>query len=239
MERLPEGAWNFLEEVLTDHLPSIFFDVQEQTVKAMTALKLLLGANDSGRKRIQMLPGLNVDSDAVSREAGRGWEEWAAEMDRQRPEGGRRNRADSLALSYLQTLHQAFYWRDVPVYFASRSVSMLRIMEDHAGEFEPYAQTDRDLTRAIQSSWRRWEYFAELGYYSSNFTTTDGQNLAENVGVVGRDLIDRKAKLEQRIAHAKEAGQSRIGIVEKFSDWETLRGSFDLDGMGDQDHWSR
>ena len=160
-------------------------------------------------------------------------------MDRQRPEGGRRNRADSLALSYLQTLHQAFYWRDVPVYFASRSVSMLRIMEDHAGKFEPYAQTDRDLTRAIQSSWRPWEYFAELGYYSSNFTTTDGQNLAENVGVVGRDLIDRKAKLEQRIAHAKEAGQSRIGIVEKFSDWETLRGSSDLDGMGDQDHWSK
>lgn len=237
---LPDEAWRFLDEVLKEYLPRVYLDVQERTADAMRALSLVLRAEDSGKKRLQTLPALLALSESACRGSVAGWEDWAAEMDLQRPRLERQNRADALALAYLQALHEAYFWRTTPVFFASRSLSMLRIMENHAGEFEPYPRSDHDLDRSIQSSWRPWDYFAELGYYSSMQSSRAG-DCSTYVSSIALDLVNRMAKIDQRIAkcRANDPSENNQNVAQTFSDWEMLRGSFDLEGMSHQKHWQK
>ena len=238
MDELSEKEWAFLDDVLKNHLPRVYLDVQERTAGAMRALNLLLRAKDSERSRMHSLPGLGALSEDACQGAVSGWDDWGAEMELQRPRLERQNRADALALAYLQALHQAYFWRNVPVYFASRSLSMLQVMENHAGEFEPYPRSDRETARIIQSSWRSWEYFAELGYYAK--WSADGEKDGHSLGAndIDQDLRIRMGKIEQRLALPNPMEAYGQDIEGSFLEWETLRGSFDLEGMGDKHHLS-
>jgi len=239
LDELPDDAWELLETVLKDYLPRIYLDVQERTSDATQALRLVRSAKDDGNLRLQLLSRMNAISLEACNGAVGGWDDWSAEMDLQRPKLERQNRADAMALAYLQAIHQAFYWHGIPVFFASRSLSMLDIMENHAGEFEPYFRSDVDTTNAIRSSWRPWDYFAELGYYCSKRSVTGtGGAVGDEIRV---ELTQRRGKLNQRIATfgRERHGEGHVDASETFYGWETLRGSFDLEGMGDQDHWRK
>jgi hypothetical protein len=237
-EHLDDEAWDFLETLLKKSLPSIFLDFQDATLGAMQALKTLLGATSgSVGKRLASLSTLGVISEGACKRSLGGWYDWNAEMDSQRPRLERQNRADALALAYLQALHQASYWSDTPVFFASRSPSMLQVMENHAGEFEPIWRPDPDISRAIQSSWRSWDYFAELGYYSNQFRTMGDEGAQLMRSSVDQDLAARIAKIDHCIALVRRGSSGNAAI--QFMDWETLRGSFDLEGLGKQRQWDR
>jgi hypothetical protein len=239
VEELPDDAWGFLDRLLQESLPSIYLDLQERTATAMRSLKLLLRATELGNRRLQSLSGLKGPGTATLHGRVVVWEDWCTEMDIQRPRLERQNRADALALAYLQAMHQTLYWENVPVFLASRSLAMLHIMENHAGEFEPFPRNDKEFRYLLKSSWRPWEYFAELGYYSKRSMTAAGSALIASE--MNLDLVKRIARLDQNIAsfRPERFADNARAVAESFYDWATLRGSFDLDGMGNQEHWAR
>jgi hypothetical protein len=241
-EQLPARAWKFLETLLREYIPSVYLNIQERTLDELQALTAVLNArNESGEKRVLCLPDLRILSESVCERSAIGWRHWNGEMDVQRPRMGRQNRADGLALAYLQALHQAAFWQRIPIYFASRSPSMLQVMENHAGEFEPFRSADGGEERTIRSSWRQWDYFAELGYYTKGFhSALQDQGYGQDIQ---QDLVKRIKNINQRIASLRAArGDESVkqDRADTFSDWEVLRGSFDLEGLGDrQTHWNR
>jgi hypothetical protein len=238
-DQLEPDALKFLDEVLRKHIPSVYLNVQERTLDALSALRAVLDKTDGGQKRMASLPDLKLLPESVCERSVAGWHDWNAEMDLQRPRLERQNRADALALAYLQALHQASFWQDVPVYFASRSASMLQVMEDHAGEFQPYRRPDAEIKRNIRSSWRPWDYFAELGYYARSFARAGSPDGGPSLDIE-QDLVKRIERIDKHFASLPAHTERPLdpGEVETFSDWETLRGSFDLEGMGHQKHWN-
>ncbi len=237
IDELPGEVWTFLEELLREHLPGLFLDVQESTADVTNSLKRLMSATDHDAKRLTSLEALKALPDRVRSRSLGGWQHWLSEMSLQRPKQERQNRADALALAYLQGLHQELLCRDVPVYFASRSVSMLQVMEQHSGEFPPYPIGNDDASRRSRSSWRSWDYFAELGYYSA-WTARNGDDDGDPLPDIEQDILQREAKLDKGILKAQHDGTADLDVG-LFGDWDTLRGSFDLEGIGGQDHWKR
>jgi tetratricopeptide (TPR) repeat protein len=230
-------AWDVLENLLREDLPSLFLDVQERTADAMRSLLLLTKATDPDQtKRLKGLTALKAPSEKACTRSLEGWSYWLSEMSLQRPRQERQNRADALALAYLQAMHQECLGRGVPVYFASRSLSMLHVMENHSGEFQPYALGDADSTRRSRSSWRFWDYFAELGYYST-WRQSNGDD--EGCADIEHDLLKREGKLAGSIVARQNDSAPDQEVADSLADWDTLRGSFDLEGFGSADHWKR
>jgi hypothetical protein len=246
IDDLPDDAWDLLERLFKEQVPSLFLDVQESSAGAMKSLRDLLNSESQGYRRLRPLTAFSAVSESGARRSLEGWRHWLAEMTLHRPRLERQNRADALALGYLQALQQAMLDRGVPVYFASRSYSMLRIMESHAGEFQPYAFPDTDASRRSRSSWRSWDYFAELGYYATWSPSADDQT--DPSLAIEQDVRRREAKIDQAILNAERQGKDEVDGASfdwkhlqwrNIDDWEVLRGSFDLEGIRRQSHWSK
>jgi hypothetical protein len=243
IQQLPVQAWKFLETLLTEYIPDVYLNVQERTLNRLQALGSVLNALDesSRKKRMALLKDLQLLPERACEPSIASWPDWRAEMETQRPLQEPQNCTDGLALAYLQALHQAAFWQGVPVFFASRSLSMLQVMENHAGEFEPFRPAEGDASRSIRSSWRPWDYFAELGYYTKGFSQAGNGQGSNRIPEIEQDLYNRISKINQRIFQvAKRDRRAEPGDADPFSGWETLRGSFDLEGLGNkQKHWER
>ncbi len=221
VERLPEEAWSVIEDLLDEKLPSVFLDLQYSTLSAIGVIKRLVG------ERLIPLDRIDPSFERNCRRSLDSWNHWLGEMSIQRPSQERQNRADALALAYLAALHQVLRWKSRPVFFATRSIHMLSVMEAHRGEFLCGAARDGEIEGSISSSWRSWDYFAELGYYSEQHDSLE-EALSE--------LRQREAKIEQQLVRSSDP-ERRLQFKDTFTYWEGLRGSYDLAGVGEQHHW--
>lgn len=229
---LSEELLGLVTEIAYEYIPSLFLQLQESTMRFLESLHGILYGRESQRRRILTLEEVDGELAASIGMQTEHWLYWLHYMNNER-DRPRQNKADALALAYLEQLHQRLYLKGRPLFFATRSRAMFVAMSYHPGSFPPGLSSYLGAGHNSFSSARSWEYFAEVGYYMDN------ERGAGNLP----DLDKRIALLDVQIESIERQGDVPVELVEDHRDlairWESIRGTYDLDGLGDRENWQK
>lgn len=237
VEPLNNTLRELVRETIEQYLPRVFLELQVSTLRPLEAISDLLRRSHDGERRIVTLADLDSSYGNWSAKAVRNWEYWYNAMILERPKALLANQIDAVAMSLLEVLHCGYFWHNQRrLYFASRSPAMSRVMGRHPGTFPAFSSISADDLDYDLSSGRPWEYFAEIGYHMANgFRKADLDRLSL-----------RRLFLSMKASELQAADAQALGTDDRpFSDevkaavlrWERVRGSFDLQGMGNLANW--
>ncbi|MFL6263624.1 MAG: hypothetical protein ACJ76Y_28345 [Thermoanaerobaculia bacterium] len=225
-----------LRTVFEKYLPSVFLNIQEETLEFLETLRSLVLGSAANPRRIKTLQDFDPDLVRKCDPALDNWDYWRRHMVSERPDAKRQNEIDSVALSYLEQLHPHLFSSRRRLLFATRSASMFQVMGYHPGNFPATEYGYLDEGRGSFSSARSWEYFAEIGYY-----------LAANQSQDHRvHLAQRRANIEFLVECLKGEPTSpelQDQLFREYEEaglkWGNVRVAFGLQGLNKQSHWKR
>lgn len=219
-----------LREVVEDDIPNLFFRLQEATLEFVESLRNILYTNPG---RVITLADLDLPAEAVALPPEH-WLFWLRYMKYERDKP-RQNERDAQALAFLEKLCQISHWGGRSVLFATRSAAMFSAMGKQPGSFP--SNPSLSLTAGTHgiSCARSWEYFAEVGFFLQRPDLEASlQEISRRIAYI--DLQLSRLEEDQEVQVDSEAMRSLRALG---SSWESIRGEFNLDGIGMQKNWER
>lgn len=191
-------------EWISSEYSEIFLLARISTVKALHALRFLLGADSAATRRLVTLRDCSSPSAEALQSMRPGHQTWRDRLYEKHPtkDKGALDR-DGQALDQLDYLNGVLHNEGRQLLFATRGYDIGEVMKDHAGRFACLSDHyyDGTLHSSVPVIARSWHYFLELGLAWASRPDTrlpDVEKIVSRVMNMRRDVAGKREWLHAR-----------------------------------------